>query len=98
MPPMALTSADVAHVAMLARLGLSDEEQRRLGAQLEAILDHIQQLQGVDVSGVAETAQIGGLVNVWRDDEERPSLPVEAVLAAAPDREGDTFRVGAIQE
>jgi aspartyl-tRNA(Asn)/glutamyl-tRNA(Gln) amidotransferase subunit C len=95
---MSLTDADVAHVAMLARLGLTDEERRRLGAQLVAILEHIAQLERVDVSGVAETAQIGGLVNVMRADEERPPFPVEKLLAAAPDREGDAFRVGAIQE
>lgn len=95
---MTLTDADVAHVATLARLGLTDEERQRFGAQLDVILDHITLLERVDVSGVAETAQIGGLVNVMRDDEPRPPYPVDTLLAAAPDREGDEFRVGAIQE
>lgn len=95
---MRLTDADVVHVAMLARLGLTDEERQRYGAQLDAILDHITLLERVDVSGVTETAQIGGLVNVMRDDEPRPAYPVDELLAAAPDREGDEFRVGAIQE
>ena len=95
---MSLTDADVAHVAMLARLGLTDDERRRFGQQLDAILDHITMLERVDVSGVTETAQIGGLVNVMRDDEPRAPYPVGELLAAAPDREGDEFRVGAIQE
>jgi aspartyl-tRNA(Asn)/glutamyl-tRNA(Gln) amidotransferase subunit C len=83
---------------MLARLGLGDEERARLGAQLGAILEHITLLEKVDVSGVTETAQIGGLVNVMRDDVERAPYPVEELLASAPDRQGDEFRVGAIQE
>ena len=95
---MSLTDADVAHVALLARLGLGDEERQRLGAQLGAILEHIALLETVDVSGVTETAQIGGLVNVLRADVPRPPESVEKLLAAAPDREGDAFRVGAIQE
>ncbi len=94
---MPLSADDVAHVAMLARLGLSPEERARLGDELGAILDHIAELQSIDVSGVGETAQIGGLVNVWREDEARASTPVAALLAGAPDREGDEFRVGAIQ-
>jgi aspartyl-tRNA(Asn)/glutamyl-tRNA(Gln) amidotransferase subunit C len=95
---MTLSAADVARVAMLARLGLSEEEQARIGAELQHILEHIRTLESVDVTGVAETAQIGGLVNVWREDQDRPSLPVHAVLDAAPDRDGNEFRVGAIQE
>lgn len=95
---MPLSRDDVAHVAMLARLGLSDAERDRIGAQLDAILEHIAQLEEVDVSGVAETAQIGGLVNVWREDRARPSTPVDRLLDGAPDREGNEFRVGAIQE
>jgi aspartyl-tRNA(Asn)/glutamyl-tRNA(Gln) amidotransferase subunit C len=95
---MTLSRDDVAHVALLARLGLSDEEVDRFGAQLDAILQAISKLNQVDTSAVAETAQVGGLVNVWREDEPRPSISRELALANAPDSEDGQFRVGAIQE
>lgn len=83
---------------MLARLGLDDEESTRLGAQLDAILEHISRLREVDTSTVDETAQVGDLVNVWREDDPAPSQSVDAALSNAPDHEGGYFRVGAIQE
>jgi aspartyl-tRNA(Asn)/glutamyl-tRNA(Gln) amidotransferase subunit C len=95
---MTLTRDDVAHVAMLARLGLSDEEMERYGHQLDAILAAISKLNEVDTSNVAETAQVGGLVNVWREDVARPSIGTERALANAPDTDDGYFRVGAIQE
>ena len=95
---MSLTRDQVAHVAMLARLGLDDAEQERIGAELSAILDHISRLQEIDTSQVAETAQIGTLVNVWRDDEPQPSFGADKALANAPQTDGQYFVVGAIQE
>ena len=95
---MPLRPDEVAHVAMLARLGLDDEEQRRIGAELDLILDHISALQRADISDVPETAQVGDLVSVWRDDVPGPSLTREQALANAPDTDGEFFRVGAIQE
>jgi aspartyl-tRNA(Asn)/glutamyl-tRNA(Gln) amidotransferase subunit C len=95
---MTLARDQVGHVAMLARLGLSDEEVERYREQLDAILSHVDRLQQVDTSQVAETAQVGGLVNAWREDERRECLPVGAALANAPRRRGDHFEVGAIQE
>lgn len=98
MGAMTLTAADVDHVAALARLGLDDEERRRLGAELEAILEHISRLQQVDTSDVAETAQVGDLVNVMRDDVPRLSLGAAAAMRNAPVSDGHHFVVGAIQE
>ncbi|HEV7679768.1 MAG TPA: Asp-tRNA(Asn)/Glu-tRNA(Gln) amidotransferase subunit GatC [Candidatus Dormibacteraeota bacterium] len=95
---MTLSRDDVAHVAMLARLGLSDDELERYRHQLDAILDAIGRLNEVDTSSVEETAQVGGLVNVWREDEPRESIGSERALANAPDRDDGYFRVGAIQE
>lgn len=95
---MPLSPDEVVHVATLARLGLSDEERRRIGADLDLILEHISRLQRADVSEVPETAQVGNLVNVWRDDEPAPSLGQEQALAEAPDTDGQYFKVGAIQE
>ena len=95
---MTLSRDDVAHVALLARLGLSDDEMERYRTQLDAILSAIDKLNEVDTSAVAETAQVGGLVNVWREDDPRPSIGSERALANAPDRDDGMFRVGAIQE
>ncbi|MDQ6855786.1 MAG: Asp-tRNA(Asn)/Glu-tRNA(Gln) amidotransferase subunit GatC [Candidatus Dormibacteraeota bacterium] len=95
---MPLHPDEIAHVARLARLGLSGDEQRRIGAELDLILEHISALQRADVSEVPETAQVGDLVNVWREDEPAPSLTEEQALANAPDSDGEYFRVGAIQE
>ncbi len=95
---MPLSAEEVAHVAMLARLGLSDDDQRHIGAELDLILEHISALQRADISDVPETAQVGNLVNVWRDDVPAPSLSQQQALAEAPDTDGQHYRVGAIQE
>ena len=95
---MTLSAGDVEHVATLARLGLDEQERARLGADLEAILDHISKLQEVDTSNVAETAQVGDLVNVMRDDVAAPSLGAARALQNAPASDGQYFVVGAIQE
>ena len=96
---MTLARDQVTHVAMLARLGLSDEEEvERYRQQLDAILSHVDRLQQVDTSQVGETAQVGGLVNAWREDVRSECLPVEKALANAPKRRRDHFEVGAIQE
>ncbi|MFN2569783.1 MAG: Asp-tRNA(Asn)/Glu-tRNA(Gln) amidotransferase subunit GatC [Candidatus Dormibacteria bacterium] len=95
---MPLAAGDVEHVATLARLGLSEEEKARFGAQLDAILAHVGALQDIDTSAVPETARVGTLVNVWREDVAEPSLSAAAALANAPERDGDHFTVGAIQE
>ena len=78
---MTLSRAEVDHVATLARLGLSDAEKDRLLGELEAILDHIARLQRVDTSTLAETAQVGDLVNVMRADV--PEAPIGAAAGAA---------------
>ena len=95
---MTLSRDDVDHVATLARLGLSDEEKSRLLGELEKILGHIARLQQVDTSMLAETAQVGDLVNVMRDDEPGPTLGTVAALRNAPATDGSYFVVGAIQD
>ena len=85
----ALTRADVEHVAHLARLGLTDEEFRMLEGQLNHILDQYAILAQLDTEQIPPTAQTIELENILRDDVVRDSLPVEAVLANAPEREGD---------
>jgi aspartyl-tRNA(Asn)/glutamyl-tRNA(Gln) amidotransferase subunit C len=94
---MTLSRDDVDHVATLARLGLTDEEKQRLLGELEKILAHIARLQQVDTSMLAETAQVGDLVNVMRADEPEPPLSAAAALRNAPAADGNYFLVGAIQ-
>jgi aspartyl-tRNA(Asn)/glutamyl-tRNA(Gln) amidotransferase subunit C len=88
-----LSRDDVAHVAHLARLGLTDDELGRLEGQLNHILDQYAILAQLDTEAIPPTAQTIELENILRDDVARPSLPVEAVLANAPAREGDYIRV-----
>jgi aspartyl-tRNA(Asn)/glutamyl-tRNA(Gln) amidotransferase subunit C len=89
---------DVEHVARLARLALSPEELERMRAQLSAILHYIDKLAGLGVEGVEPTSHAVPLVNVMREDEVEPSLPREAMMANAPDRAGELFRVPRIIE
>ena len=90
---MAITREQVVHVAELARLALTEEELDRLGAQLGAILEAVGKVSELDLADVEPTSHPLDLVNVWGEDEPRPSLPLEAALANAPEREGDAFRV-----
>lgn len=93
-----ISRADVRKVAMLAHLALTEAEVERMTAELGAILDHIAVLSTVSTGHIAPTAQVLDLRNVMRDDETRQSLPVEAVLANAPDRQDNCFRVRAVLE
>lgn len=89
---------DVEHVARLARLALSDGEKARMREQLAKILQYIDKLKELDVEGVEPTSHAVPLVSVMRDDDGAPSLPREEMLANAPDRAGDLFRVPRIIE
>lgn len=95
---LALTLAEVEHIAELAKLALTDEEKERYREQLSAILDYAAVLQQVDTSAIPATTAILPLRNVMRDDTVHSSLSVKEALANAPDREGDFFRVRAVLE
>ena len=90
---MAITRDEVLHVARLARLALTDEEVVRLTAELDAILEAVSKVSELDLADVPPTSHPLDLVNVWDEDEPRPSLPLDDVFANAPEREGDLFRV-----
>jgi aspartyl-tRNA(Asn)/glutamyl-tRNA(Gln) amidotransferase subunit C len=90
---MAITKEDVLHVAELARLELTEEEIERLGGQLSAILEAVGKVSELDLADVPPTSHPLDLVNVWAEDEPRPSLAPEEALANAPEREGGFFRV-----
>lgn len=93
---MSLTTADVEHVALLARLGLSDDETERMREQLSSILDHIAVLQEIDTDRIPPTAQVNALDNVLRDDAIRPSLTQQQVLANAPRSRAGFLEVRAV--
>jgi aspartyl-tRNA(Asn)/glutamyl-tRNA(Gln) amidotransferase subunit C len=89
----------VQHIARLARVGLSDEDVDRFSQQLSEILDYFERLSQVDTENVPPTAHTLPLHNVMREvDEPGSCLEKEAVLANAPVREGDYFRVKVILE
>jgi aspartyl-tRNA(Asn)/glutamyl-tRNA(Gln) amidotransferase subunit C len=96
---MALSREQVEHIARLARVGLSDDDVDRFSEQLSEILDYFERLRQVDTEGVPPTAHTLSLHNVMREvDEPVAPLDKETVLANAPLREGDFFRVKVILE
>jgi len=95
---VALTRDEVLHIAQLARIGLTEADVERFQSQLSHILDQFETLRRIDTTGVPPTAFALPLENVMRDDAACPSLDVEAVLANAPRREGDFFRVRRVLE
>jgi len=98
---MAISREQVLHVAELARLALTDDEVERLREQLNAILEAVSKVSELDLSDVEPTSHPLDLVNVWREDEPRPSLPLEVALRNAPSDEDGHFRVpptGAVEE
>ncbi len=95
---MSITREDVEHVARLARLRFQEHEMEQMTKELGSILKYMDQLREVDTTGVEPTTHAIELFNVFREDEVRPSMDVEEVLANAPSRKGDTFRVPKIIE
>jgi aspartyl-tRNA(Asn)/glutamyl-tRNA(Gln) amidotransferase subunit C len=90
---MSITRREIEHVARLAHLALSEEELERLGGQLSAILEAVSKVSELDLAEVEPTSHPLDLVNVWREDEPRPSLDPGEALANAPDTEGGFFKV-----
>ena len=95
---MTITRAEVAHVARLARLGLSDAEMDQLASELDHILDAMQELRQLDTSAIPPTAQVIPLQNVMRDDVPRPAWSVEDILENAPQTQADEFLVPPVLE
>lgn len=80
-----ISPEQVAHVAHLARLHLSEAEQAQFTAQLGAILDYMEQLNEVPTDGVEPTSHVLDLVNVFREDRAQQTVTVEAALQNAPE-------------
>jgi aspartyl-tRNA(Asn)/glutamyl-tRNA(Gln) amidotransferase subunit C len=90
---MAITRAEVLHVAKLARLDLTDEEVERLTLQLGAILEAVSKVSELDLSDVPPTSHPLALVNHFGEDEPHESLSLDQAFANAPARERDLFKV-----
>ena len=95
---MKITSELVDHVARLARLDLEGDERLKMQSQLADILAYIGLLEELDIADIPPTTHVLDMANVMREDEVKPSLPVEKGLANAPEREGTTFKVPKIIE
>jgi aspartyl-tRNA(Asn)/glutamyl-tRNA(Gln) amidotransferase subunit C len=93
-----ISRADVEAVARLARLHLTEAEKDRMQEQLNGILAYIDKLRALDTEGVEPMSHAVPLVNVMREDEPEPPLPVDEVLANAPDRVDGFVRVPRIIE
>jgi len=90
---MAISRKEVAQVAFLGRLEMSDEELEMFTVQLSQILEYASMLDELDISEVAPTSHVIPMKNVFREDVVRDSYPIEKVLANAPEPFGDFFRV-----
>jgi len=95
---MKITREQVRHVAALARLELSPEEEERIAGELEAILGYVDKLNELDVTNVAPTAHVFDVGAAFREDEVRNEPAVDELLENAPDRWQGFFRVPKIIE
>lgn len=90
---MALTIKEVEHVALLARLSLSEEEKQKFAEQLSSILDYADSLNFIPTEGVEPLTHILPIQNVFREDEVKTSMDRREILANAPLAEDSQYKV-----
>ena len=95
---MQLTREEVQHIATLCRIALSPQELEQLRGQLSHILEQFQVLEELDTEQMEPTSHSVNLRTVMRGDEVEPCLDKEQVMANAPRREGDFFKVNVVLE
>lgn len=95
---MKITRKEVQHVAALARLSLSEEEEEKFVEQLNQILTYMDKLNELDTEGVEPLSHVLPIRNVFKEDEVKGSLPREAALANAPAHEVDFYEVPKVIE
>jgi aspartyl-tRNA(Asn)/glutamyl-tRNA(Gln) amidotransferase subunit C len=88
---MAISEEQVRHVAMLARVAVTDEQVDKLAGELSTILDHIGTIAELDLTDVQPTAHAIEVVNATRADEVKPCLPRELALKNAPEARDGAF-------
>ncbi len=95
---MKITEDQAKHIVKLARLSLSEEELSTYSGQLNTIIEHVEQLNTLDTSGIEPTSHVLPINNVMRDDMREPSLSNEEALKNAPDQADKFYRVPKIIE
>lgn len=95
---MRLSREEIEHVALLSRLKLTEDEVGRFTEQLNNILGYFEQLQEADTSQAAGTTHVVPMMNVVREDIERPSFEPNESLCNAPERRDDLFKVPRVVE
>ncbi|HUD36775.1 MAG TPA: Asp-tRNA(Asn)/Glu-tRNA(Gln) amidotransferase subunit GatC [Streptosporangiaceae bacterium] len=90
---VSITRDEVAHLAQLSRLALTDDELDHYAGQLDEIISAVARVQEVAAVGIPPTTHAAELVNVYRDDVVEPSLPADVVLSQAPAAQDGRFRV-----
>jgi len=95
---MKVNREDVEHVAVLARIELTEEEQETCSSEISSILEFFDRLKEVDTEGIPPTSHVLDLINALRPDVEKPSLEVDDALRNAPDRSGRFYRVPRIMD
>jgi len=95
---MKISKEEIEHIAMLARLSLTEEEKELFGVQLSSILDYMETLNELDTEHIEPTSHVLSLFNVMREDKPRDSIPREDALSNAPDRTEKFYRVPKIIE
>jgi aspartyl-tRNA(Asn)/glutamyl-tRNA(Gln) amidotransferase subunit C len=95
---MKLTREEVLHIAALAKVGVSEADLETFSQQLSNILENFSVLQKIDTTGIAPSTQSISIQNVIHNDEVQPSLLAQDVLANAPQRESDLFKIKIVLE
>lgn len=93
-----ISKEEIEHIALLARLCLTEEEKTLFGSQLSSILDYIEKLNELDTKDIEPTSHVLSLSNVIRDDIPAYSIPIEDALMNAPDHTDKFYRVPKIIE
>lgn len=91
-----LTKKEVQHIAGLARVGLDEKEIEKYREDMSSILDWVEQLKEVDITGVEPTAHITGLENVAREDVEHDFSGKSEIVALFPDKKDNFDKVKSI--
>lgn len=95
---MKISKQEVEHVANLAMLKLSDEEIEKYTCQLGQIVEFVEQLNEVDVTGIEPTAHILDIENIFRNDITQESYPRDVMLNNAPSKSGGCYSVPQVVE
>jgi len=93
---MKITIKDVEYVAKLARLSLTAAEKEKFAEQLDAILEHMDELNKLDTTNVMPTSHAIVMKNVFRDDEVRKSDVIDEIISNAPEKENRFFKVNKV--